>query len=222
MMQEGVPGARWQTREQMHLTLRFIGEVDGSDANAIDDALSSIRASKFTLQLKSAGAFGSKIPRALWAGIAPNEALTHLQRKIETALQRIGLEAEQRKFVPHVTLARLRATPPGIVMDYLVDHALFAGSPPFEVRGVRALLQPSVAGGQLVCGGAALHAALDAALTLRQAQGEGLSTIERFSPTPSYPSIPSMSSSDSPKWCPISWISTWRTMSPSVSWCSAQ
>ena len=40
LIQAGVPGARWQTREQMHLTLRFIGEVDGRDAASIDDALS--------------------------------------------------------------------------------------------------------------------------------------------------------------------------------------
>ena len=132
MIQSGVPGARWQTREQMHLTLRFIGEVDGRDAAAIDDALSTISASHLTLQMKGVGEFGGKNPRALWAGLAANDALLHLQRKIETAMQRIGLDAEPRKFTPHVTLARLRGTPPGIVMDYLVDHALHA-STPFEV-----------------------------------------------------------------------------------------
>lgn len=131
MIQSGVPGARWQAREQMHLTLRFIGEVDGRDAAAIDDALSVISASRLTLQLRGVGEFGGKNPRALWASVASNEALLHLQRKIETAMQRIGLEAEPRKFTPHVTLARLRGTPPGIVMDYLVDHALYA-SAPFE------------------------------------------------------------------------------------------
>jgi 2'-5' RNA ligase len=132
MIQSGVPGARWQAREQMHLTVRFIGDVDGRDAAAIDDALSMISAPRLALQLKSVGEFGGKNPRALWAGVAANDALLHLQRKIETAMQRIGLDAEPRKFTPHVTLARLRGTPPGIVMDYLVDHALYA-SAPFEV-----------------------------------------------------------------------------------------
>ena len=131
MIQAGVPGARWSTREQLHLTLRFIGEVDGRDAAAIDDALAGIHADKFALQLKGVGEFGGKNPRALWAGVAPNEALVHLQRKIETALQRIGLEAEPRKFTPHVTLARLRSVSRGRVMDFLVDHALYA-SAPFE------------------------------------------------------------------------------------------
>lgn len=128
----GVPGARWSTREQLHLTLRFIGEVDGRDALAIDDALSAIAAPGFALQLKGVGEFGGKNPRALWAGVAPNQALLHLQRKIETALQRIGQEAEQRKFTPHVTLARLKAVPRGRVVDFLVDHALYAGTT-FEV-----------------------------------------------------------------------------------------
>ena len=128
-LQTGVPGARWATREQMHLTLRFIGEVDGRVAADIDDALSLISAPRFTLELKGAGEFGGKHPRELWAGVASNEALSHLQRKTETALQRIGLRAEERKFTPHVTLARLRATAQGHVMDFLTDHALYASGP---------------------------------------------------------------------------------------------
>jgi RNA 2',3'-cyclic 3'-phosphodiesterase len=125
-LQSGVPGARWSTREQLHLTLRFIGEVDGRDANAIDEALAAISAPGFTLELKGVGAFGGKNPRALWAGVAPNQALIHLQRKIESAVQRLGFPAEMRKYTPHVTLARLRATRAGRVMDYISDHALYA------------------------------------------------------------------------------------------------
>jgi len=134
MMQGGVPGANWQTREQLHLTLRFIGDVDGRDAVAVDDALSLIEAPKFSLALKGVGEFGGKTPHALWAGVRDKEPVAFLQRKIETALQRAGLPAEQRKFVPHVTLARLRGSPRGRVMDYLTDHALYA-SAPFDVDG---------------------------------------------------------------------------------------
>jgi 2'-5' RNA ligase len=128
-LEYGVPGARWATREQLHLTLRFIGEVDGRDAAAIDDALAAITAPRFTMTLKGVDEFGGKNPRALWAGVEPNEALIHLQRKIETALQRIGLEVETRKFTPHVTLARLRGSPPGRVLDFLTDHALYRSGP---------------------------------------------------------------------------------------------
>jgi RNA 2',3'-cyclic 3'-phosphodiesterase len=128
-LQSGVPGARWSTREQLHLTLRFIGEVHERDANAIDETLAAIVAPRFTLELKGVGAFGGKNPRALWAGVAMNEPLTHLQRKIESAIQRLGFPAEMRKYTPHVTLARLRATPAARVMDYLSDHALYASGP---------------------------------------------------------------------------------------------
>jgi len=129
LIQAGVPGARWQSREQLHLTLRFIGEADGRDAAAIDDALAAIVAPSFTLALKGVGSFGGKIPRDLWAGAAPNQALSHLQRKIESALQRIGLEPDGRKFTPHITLARLKHSPPGAVADFLADHALYASTP---------------------------------------------------------------------------------------------
>jgi 2'-5' RNA ligase len=132
LLQGGVPGARWQSRDQLHLTLRFIGETDGRDASAIDDALSTIAASTFSLQLKGVGEFGGKRPHSLWAGVAASEPLLHLQRKIEAALQRVGQPPDPRKFTPHVTLARLTAASRGRVMDYLVDHALYA-SAAFEV-----------------------------------------------------------------------------------------
>jgi 2'-5' RNA ligase len=132
LVQAGIPGARWQTREQLHLTLRFIGEVDGREANDIDDALSAISSPRFTLALKGVGEFGGKKPHAVWAGVDDPQAVGHLNRKVEAALQRIGIKADERKFTPHVTLARLRAAPVSKVMDWLADHALYAG-PPFEV-----------------------------------------------------------------------------------------
>ena len=133
LLQGGVPGARWCEREQLHLTLRFIGEVDGRDASAIDDALATIRAPRFPLELKGVGEFGSRNPRALWAGVRDDVAVLHLQRKIESALQRVGLPPEERKFSPHVTLARLRNAPRERVITFLAVHALYA-SAPFEVN----------------------------------------------------------------------------------------
>ena len=133
MLQGGIPGARWSTREQLHLTLRFIGEVDGRDAQAIDDALASIRAPRFTLELKGVGEFGGKNPRALWAGVRDDELLMHLQRKIESAVQRVGIEPEERKFSPHVSLARLKGAPRERIITFLASHALYA-SEPFAVN----------------------------------------------------------------------------------------
>jgi 2'-5' RNA ligase len=131
-LEGGVPGARWASDGQLHLTLRFIGEVDENVAHDIDDALASVRAPAFTLELAGVGEFGGKKPRALWAGVRANDALPHLQRKIETALQRIGLPAEERKFSPHVTLARMRTSPQEKVVQFLTHNALFA-SGPFKV-----------------------------------------------------------------------------------------
>jgi RNA 2',3'-cyclic 3'-phosphodiesterase len=128
-LQGGVPGARWASDEQMHLTLRFIGEVDENVAHDIDDALGGIRAPSFVLELAGVGEFGGKKPRALWAGVRANDALLHLQKKIETALQRIGLPPEERKFSAHVTLARMRAAPREKVVQFLTHHALFASGP---------------------------------------------------------------------------------------------
>ncbi|HEY1838245.1 MAG TPA: RNA 2',3'-cyclic phosphodiesterase [Rhizomicrobium sp.] len=133
LLQSGVPAAKWQTREQLHLTLRFLGEVDGREANAVDDALAAISTPPFSLSLKGVGEFGGKTPRALWAGVSDPAAVSHLARKIETAMQRIGLPAETRKFTPHVTLARLRGAPAPKVLDWLSDHVLYA-SAAFEVR----------------------------------------------------------------------------------------
>jgi len=133
-IQSGVPGARWSEREQLHLTLRFIGEADGRDATAVDDSLSLIDAPKFSLAFRGVGEFGGKTPHALWAGVREKEPVAFLQRKIETALQRAGVPPEQRKYIPHVTLARLRGAPVGRVIDYLSDHAFYA-SESFDVEG---------------------------------------------------------------------------------------
>jgi 2'-5' RNA ligase len=133
LLQGGVPGARWHPRENLHLTLRFVGEVDGRQAADIDDALSAIRAPGFTLELSGVGTFGHRDPRQLWAGVRANDALTHLHRKIETAIQRIGLPPEPRKFTPHVTLARLKSPRRDKLMEFLSTHALYT-SVPFAVN----------------------------------------------------------------------------------------
>lgn len=147
-LQGGIPGARWSTREQLHLTLRFIGEVDGRDAAAIDDVLATIRVPRFSLELKGVGEFGGRNPRALWAGVRDDTALTHLQRKVESAVQRVGLQPEERKFSPHVSLARLRGSPRERVITFLSSHALYA-SGPFEVNAFLLYSSTLTPGGSL-------------------------------------------------------------------------
>ena len=132
LLQGGVPGARWQAREQLHLTLRFIGDVDGRDARALDDALAGIDAPAFELQFHGVGQFGNKQPHTLWAGARKNELLDHLARKVDTAIRRVGQPQDAHKFTPHVTLARLRHPEIDKVREWLTDHALSTSSE-FEV-----------------------------------------------------------------------------------------
>jgi len=132
LIQGGVPGARWQTREQLHLTLRFIGEVDGRDAAMLDDALAGIVAPAFSLQLHGVGQFGNKQPHALWAGVRKNPALEHLQMKVDNAIRRVGQPRDAHKFAPHITLARLRQPEMGKLTQWLAHNALY-NSPEFAI-----------------------------------------------------------------------------------------
>ena len=129
-MMGGVAGARWQDEDQLHLTLRFIGEVESWRAQEVDDALANIRARPFELSLRGLGTFerGGKIA-ALWVGVEKTEGLAHLQNKVETALQRVGLEPERRRFAPHVTLARTDKAPPEKLIQHVQAHNLFRATP---------------------------------------------------------------------------------------------
>ncbi len=125
----GLPAARWVPPEQLHLTLCFIGEVSGATFLDIREALVEIKVSPFALRLQGVGFFPLRgQPRVVWAGIVTSEPLATLQRKITTRLFALGLEPENRKFFPHLTLARLHQTPPSRVGRYLQENGLFASS----------------------------------------------------------------------------------------------
>ena len=126
----GLPGARWVPAENYHLTLRFIGEVPSWRAEEVDHALGVLRARGFELTLAGLGVF-EKAGRssALWVGAERNPSLDHLRSKIETALQRAGLEPERRRFNPHVTLARVDAVAQERLASYVQAHNLFRADP---------------------------------------------------------------------------------------------
>jgi 2'-5' RNA ligase len=126
----GLPGARWVSADNFHLTLRFIGEVPPHRAEEADSALAGLRARGFSLTLAGIGTFakGGR-PTSLWAGVERNPQLDLLQGKIETALQRAGFEPERRRFAPHVSLARLDAVPEFKLVQYIQAHNLFRAEP---------------------------------------------------------------------------------------------
>jgi 2'-5' RNA ligase len=130
----GVAGARWQRDDQLHLTLRFIGEVDRHRAADIADALRTIRVAPFDASLSGVGAFDRRgMIDALWAGVQPRDPLTSLHRKIDRACVALGLPPEERAYLPHITLARFGRT--GALVDpFLAAHAALT-SAPFTVAG---------------------------------------------------------------------------------------
>lgn len=103
----GVPGARWVWRENLHLTLRFLGPTDGGQADDLAGELGRIDMPSFYINPTGAGVFESKGDvRALWMGMGPDEPLHDLNAKIERACRRAGFPPEARTFKPHITLAR--------------------------------------------------------------------------------------------------------------------
>jgi 2'-5' RNA ligase len=126
----GVPGARWEPPENFHLTLRFIGEVELGQAEDIDGQLARLHMPAFSIALATVDHFGpAEKARALYVGVERSEPLARLQAKIENALQRLGLPAETRKFVPHVTLGRLNGAPSQRIQAFREANNLFRAGP---------------------------------------------------------------------------------------------
>lgn len=134
-LMRGVAGAKWRPRENLHLTLRFFGEVAEPVADEIDTALSTVAdaAPPFDLTLKAAGSFGGADPHTLYVGAAESVALHKLAAECERAARRTGLAAEKRGFTPHVTLAYLSDASLAQVQNFISRLGLFS-APPFRVE----------------------------------------------------------------------------------------
>ena len=127
-----VPGARWLSDDQLHLTLAFLGEVDGRDGDSLVDQLEAVRCAPFALGIDGVGHFERKgAPVALWARVVPGEALASLQKRVACASRRAGIAPDARKFLPHVTLARLGGSAGPIGRWLVAHHSLAAG--PWQV-----------------------------------------------------------------------------------------
>ena len=127
------PDFRWQDDEQLHLTLRFVGEVERPIANDLADALSRVRANHFELRIAGVGRFEQRSSGALWAGVEPKAPVAALAAKIERVCQQVGLDPERRTFHPHITLARWKGRRSREVGNFIERHGGLT-SAPFEVE----------------------------------------------------------------------------------------
>jgi 2'-5' RNA ligase len=120
----GLVGARWIEPADFHITCAFLGDVDRRMANDVDGFLGDLQSYPFEVTLDALGSFGGDKPRAVFARVQPSPKLSELQADIERMMRRLGLPPETRKFVPHVTLARLRDAAPIDVAHYLSMHPI--------------------------------------------------------------------------------------------------
>ena len=150
LLRGGLPGARWIDPENYHMTLRFIGDVDDAVAREVASMLGQVRRTGFELRFGTLAAFGGRRPRALVAALAHTQALMDLQAEHERLMQRVGLDAEGRKFTPHVTLARLRETSSRQVADSLSARAPLGALAFTVARFVLFSSRASVGGGPYV------------------------------------------------------------------------
>ena len=123
---------RWQSDEQLHLTLRFVGEVERPLANDLAIALAAVRAPAFELRLSGLGSFDRRSGGVLWAGVEPTEPVRALAGRIERVCQAVGLPPERRAFHPHITLARWKGPRSREARAFLEGRAVT--SEPFAVE----------------------------------------------------------------------------------------
>lgn len=133
-MGRSIPNTRPVPADQLHITLKFIGEVDGTTFLDIRDVLGRIQQPKFSLCLKSVGTFPPRgTPRILWAGVNPVQNIITLRNSIERELERINIPREKKKFSPHLTLARFNNPPITHLQQFLAGNALLK-TPDFVVQ----------------------------------------------------------------------------------------
>jgi 2'-5' RNA ligase len=131
MMEESAD-LSWVSDDNLHLTLRFIGEVERPIANDISDSLAQLRSEAFELRIAGVGTFDRRSGGALWAAVTPKEPVAALAAKVDRACVAAGLEPEHRAFHPHITLARWRGHRTRELERVLTRNGALA-SEPFQV-----------------------------------------------------------------------------------------
>jgi 2'-5' RNA ligase len=142
-----IAGARWQRRDQLHLTLCFLGDVEPERVPALFRALDGLDAPAFTLEPAGVGCFGDPDkPRNLWVGVRPEEPVRTLHEVLCQRLSLAGFPVVAGHFYPHITLARFGRRQAGPASAFL-DQYRDLPAPAFLVDGVRLFLsQPGPEG----------------------------------------------------------------------------
>ncbi|MGA8035620.1 MAG: RNA 2',3'-cyclic phosphodiesterase [Candidatus Acidiferrales bacterium] len=127
---------RWVRPEGLHLTLKFLGDVEPEQLDAVVAALREVRAARpIEIQFRGVGSFSKHDrPRVLWAGLRESEELAALAASVERRMLALGFANEEREFSPHITLARIQS-PEGI--DNLARAAAAFASYDFGTMHVR-------------------------------------------------------------------------------------
>ena len=112
-MEKCGPDVRWTRPDNIHLTLKFLGDIEEGKADIIAERIEAICKGRlaFKLSVSGTGVFpNSRSPRVLWAGIELNDEIIAFQKGIEEAMASLGFEPEKRRFSPHLTLGRFRSS----------------------------------------------------------------------------------------------------------------
>ncbi len=149
-LQSGIQGVRWIDRENFHITLRFVGDVERPLAAEFAQLLESVKTGPFEIKLENLDVFGGSKPHCLFAGLERSEPLMALRAEHEKICVRMGLAPDPRKFTPHVTLARFRGIKPEAVAKYLSVHGGYQSETIKVNRFVLMTSRDSVGGGPYV------------------------------------------------------------------------
>jgi 2'-5' RNA ligase len=150
LLKGGIPGARWVEPENYHITLCFIGDIDNLLAREIAFSLDQIDRASFEIIIDGLTILGSEKPRALVAHVQDSLALSQLQSEQERMMRRLGMIPETRKFIPHITLARLKNTAPSDAATFLGARGMFEASKFLASRFVLYSSRNSIGGGPYV------------------------------------------------------------------------
>jgi 2'-5' RNA ligase len=150
LLRASIGGAKWVQPEDMHITLRFAGDIDGRTADDLADLLADASVPPFMATIADLGAYGGREPRVLWAGVEAGPELGALYRANERAARSAGLEPDPRDFRPHVTLARMRGARNSAVARFLAENGGLRLEPFPVTRFVLLSARPGSGGGPYV------------------------------------------------------------------------